>query len=185
MQELNFSYTKKDFSNFNKDTLTTKRVLKFVLKTNVATAVIVSLIVSVCFTTGLFGGIYLTYWMYYICIVCSFVVGYISLNIFALAIQFISGGKMIQKRQQGINEDFKLTINDDLIIVDNGDIHSTFKWASIKDVYNKKNTILIFIADIQAIMIPKRVFNSEKEIDNCWNYIQDCYNKTHPVECKH
>lgn len=174
--ELTFTYQPKDYSNYNKDTLSIKRIIKYILKANTITFIILSLIISFCFTVSLFGGIYLKYWAYYLVFIGSFVAAYVLSFCLSIASQFLFGGKIIQRQMKGVAKDVKLTINDDVIIFDNGSIQSVCKWNCVKDIYNKKYNLLIFIADMQALIIPKRVFNSSDEINNWWQYLQNCYN---------
>lgn len=176
MQELIFTYEPKDYSNFNKDTLGVKRFVKYMLKVNAVPFVFISLCMALGFSFGLFGGIYLRYWLFDVILLVAFVVSYILACLFGLASQFVFGGKIIQRTQKGVCKDVKFTINDDVILFDNGSVQSTYQWSSIKDVYNQKYSLLIFIADVQAIVIPKRIFNSNDEIESCWKYLQDCYN---------
>lgn len=177
MREFMFTYEPKDYSNYNKDTLSIKRIVKFILKVNAALFIIISLIMSLCFTSGLFGGVYLGYWAFYVVLIVTFIVAYIFVCYSALASQFLFGGKFIQRQQQGICKNVKLIISDEAITYDNGYIQSVYKWNSVKDLYNKKHSLLIFIADLQAIIIPKRIFNSDDELCSCWEYLQTCYKK--------
>ena len=54
---------------------------------------------------------------------------------------------------------------------------STFNWSGVVHIANQKDTILLFIGDRMFILLPKRIFANDEELNNCWSYIQDCYNK--------
>lgn len=176
--ELTITYNKKDYSNYAKDTIFIKRILKSYFKMYAKSFLVLSFFAALMFTSMLWGGLYLTYWDFYLVLVILFIVMFPVICMFALLILFFSGGKFIQRRQQGIKATIKIEITPKDIILDNGDIHSVYKWSAVKDLYNKKYNIVIFISDIGAIIIPKRIFNSEEEITDCWNYLNDCYNNT-------
>ena len=175
MQELTFTYEPKDYSNYNKDSLTIKRIVKYILKVNTIPFVILALIMALFFTVGLFGSVYLGHWLFYVIFIVAFVISYLLAVCIGITSQFLLGGIIIQRQQKGIAKDVKLIINDNTIMFDNGSIQSVYKWNSIKDIYNKKHNFIIFIADVQALIIPKRIFSSEEEIDNCWKHLQDYY----------
>ena len=82
----------------------------------------------------------------------------------------------MQSRLKDYFKKVRIIISKDSLVMDNGNIQTTFKWNSIKHAYNRKRNFLLFIADYEAIIIPKRIFNSNDEIENCWKYLQDCYN---------
>lgn len=173
MKELIFIYKQKDYSDYVKDSFCIKRVLGIILKDHIIPSLFLSLIISLDFTNRLFGAIDLKHWLFVFIIV-------FSLTYFlALTILFFGGGKTVQKQHNGICKDVKLIINDDKINFDNGSIQSVYNWSSVKDIYNVKNNFLIFVADIQGIIIPKRIFNSDIEICECWEYLQTCYCNAH------
>lgn len=179
MLEIKFSFEPTDYKNFNKDSLGIKRIRKIILNLYIVPNIIFSFIFSLCFSFGLFGGIYFQYWLFDVVLCIGMVIAYIFLLGFLLFNQYIFGGKATIRQQQGVNKDVIITLQDDMLTSDNGDMRSEFHWDKVKDIYNKKHSLLIFVADMQSIIIPKRIFNSEKDMDDCWNYIQDCYNKTH------
>ena len=54
---------------------------------------------------------------------------------------------------------------------------SVFNWNKIPKIDNTKDSILIFINDNSSLIIPKRIFESEQEMNETWELIQECYNK--------
>ena len=176
--ELTITYNKKDYSNYTKDTILIKRILKNTFKTFAIPYVLLSIITALTFTSTLYGGLYFAYWEFYVVLIITFLVVFPVVCMFVLLMQFFLGGKVVQRQQQGINATIKIEITPQNIIIDNGDIHSVYKWNAVKDIYNKKYNILIFVSDIRGILIPKRIFSSEEEIADCWSYLNDCYNNT-------
>lgn len=175
MKEITFTYEPKDYSNYNKDTLSIKRILKFFLKTHAVHVSGLALLVAVFWTIIFYGNIYS--WIFYAVLGVAFIIAVPLIFGYVLMMLYFAGGKAIQKQQKGVGKNVTLTIEDDTIKIDNGDAQTVFKWSSVKDVYSKKYNLLIFVADIQALIIPKRIFNSADEMNECWNYIQECYEK--------
>lgn len=52
-----------------------------------------------------------------------------------------------------------------------------YNWSYIKKIYNTKYHFLIYLLKDMAIIIPKRIFESEQEMNETWELIQECYNK--------
>ena len=75
------------------------------------------------------------------------------------------------------NNAIKFNSDDEYFCMNNKYGESKWKWKQIKAIHNGKNNILLFIADYQALFIPKHIFNSEEEISETWNLISDCYSK--------
>lgn len=83
----------------------------------------------------------------------------------------------LKRLLQGVNLKRTITIDDSGIKQTNSTGTSTLNWSGIINISNQKNSILLFTGDRIFILLPKRIFTNEEELDNCWNYIQDCYNK--------
>lgn len=175
MKELNFSFEKKDYSNFTKDSLGVKRIIKAQLKEFAIPFAIVSLVMSLLLTIKSCG-ICLDSWSFYVFLFETFASFYLIFSCLVFILILGIGSRNIQKLQQGIDKDTKITINDDVLVQVKEGMSSAFEWSTVKDIYNKKHSILVFISDFQAIFIPKRIFNSENEINELWDYMQTCYN---------
>ena len=63
------------------------------------------------------------------------------------------------------------------IVYDNTYGHSEIKWSQMYKLYKSKHLFLIYMTKNQAIIIPKRIFESEQEMNETWELIQECYNK--------
>ena len=159
MQELTFTYEPKEYSNYSKEIICINRISIYILKI-LAIPFCISVYISI-----MFSGIYL-----YISLIVMFIIGY-------LISYFLT--RHILKLQQGIPKEITLRIDEETIFCYAGadqSIQTMYKWNSIKDVYNTKHLLIIFVSDLHGLIIPKRIFNSEEEIDNCWKYLQDYYN---------
>lgn len=174
--EFTITYNDKDYSNCNKDIIFIKRILKDTFKRFAIPYAVLSFIVALVFTSTVYGGLYLSDCFFYVVQTISFLVLFVVVCLFVLIMQFLSGGKYIQRQHQGVNANTRIEITPQNIILDNGDINFVVKWSTVKDIYNRKHNIIVFISDMQVISIPKRIFNSEEEIANCWSYLNDCYN---------
>ena len=84
----------------------------------------------------------------------------------------------IKRLLKGVNLKRSIIINDLGIKQMNSTGTSTLNWSGIINISNQKHSILLFIGDRMFVLLPKRIFANEEELNNCWNYIQDCYNKT-------
>jgi hypothetical protein len=176
MIELNYELTDKDLFNFNLETLTIKQVLLNAHKMNLIMFSIMAIFCGIFFTSALMGE-YIIHWFSIIAFVISFIIALLLLIIIGILGQIIFGGLAIKLQMKGIDRSTKALINDSEITNENSMGKTTYNWSAAKGVYNKKHNILIFIGPIQAIVIPKRIFNTEQEIEETWNYIQECYNK--------
>ncbi len=176
MRELNYELTDKDLYNFNLETLTIKQVVINAHKLNLIVFCIFSFVQAIIFTNILMGGIYLQHWFTYISIIISFILSLLFLIIIGILGQIIFGGLAIKSHLKGIDRSRKEIIDENTITNENSMGKVIYNWSSTKGIYNKKHNILIFIGTIQAIVIPKRIFNSKEEIDEFWTYIQECYN---------
>lgn len=55
--------------------------------------------------------------------------------------------------------------------------NTEYNWSNIEKICNTKYNFLIYILKNQAIIIPKRIFENEQEMNETWELIQECYNK--------
>lgn len=71
----------------------------------------------------------------------------------------------------------KIDSESPVIVCDNVYGHSELNWNQIHKLYKTKHSFLIYITKNQAIVIPKRIFENEQEMNETWELIQECYNK--------
>ncbi len=83
----------------------------------------------------------------------------------------------MKKMIKGSNFKRCVVIDDVGIKQTNSASTSTFYWSGVVHIANQNDTILLFIGDRMFILLPKRIFANDEELNNCWSYIQDCYNK--------
>lgn len=86
-------------------------------------------------------------------------------------------GKRTFEYYKGVDLNREITFSEENIIQTNKSGTVSLNWSTIKDIYNTKFNYLIFIADRQALMIPKRIFETETEKQDFWELIQNYYNK--------
>lgn len=91
---------------------------------------------------------------------------------------YFSGGKYVYRLLDGFDKNYELIVENDIIRRRSGSGEVSFTWNNVKDIYNTKKNILIFVSDRQALIIPKRVFNSEQEINDFWHLVSSCYQRT-------
>ena len=74
---------------------------------------------------------------------------------------------------------FNIIINSDKNTFTNkNDVSTTVvNWDKILKIDNTKDSLLIFTAKNMAFIIPKRIFESEQDMNETWELIQECYNK--------
>ena len=115
-----------------------------------------------------------------ICLLVSLIIAIIE----ALFSFFFDYPKKMKKSAKEINKG-KNSNNSTVIISNDSNIlkfadndrMSEWKWTAIKKIYNLKCSILLFVSDYFAIIIPKRIFENEKDLNETWELIQECYNK--------
>lgn len=76
-----------------------------------------------------------------------------------------------------IKLNIKISSESSVIVYDNTYGHSEIKWSQMYKLYKSKHLFLIYMTKNQAIIIPKRIFESEQEMNETWELIQECYNK--------
>lgn len=158
VQELTFTYEPEDYY-YAKEIIYIDRIAIHIIK-----VLTVPFCIS-CYISIMYGGLYL-----YLSILLMFIVAFIVSKLFI---------KHILKSLQGIHQEITLKFDEETIFCYTGvdkSIQTTYTWNAIKSVYNTKNLLIIFVSDWHCLIIPKRIFNSNDEIDNCWKYFLDCLN---------
>ena len=174
IKELKYDLTKEDFNNWLKDFFKSKHGKKIRLTITLNTSIIVTLI---NFALDIITNKPLELKLY----IMSFLITSVLLYLFY---PFFS--KLETKiNSKGIDySNNTITINSDnnYIKMDDNNSHEERKWSNIKYIYNLEYSILLFYSDYKAIIIPKRIFESEQEMNEVWNLIQACYNKNRDSE---
>ncbi len=92
-------------------------------------------------------------------------------------VQYLFGGQNTAALQKGLDPNVRIVLDKHGIDAYVGEfIREIYDWRAVKDVYDTKKQLIIFIADFKAIIIPKRIFETEEDIQNCWNFILKCHN---------
>lgn len=97
--------------------------------------------------------------------------------IFVKFIRHFFGGKTIYKMLSGIDLNYELTASEENLTRTNKNGTQIINWATIIDIYDTKYNYLIFISDLQAIIIPKRCFENEEQGKQFYSQIESYYNK--------
>ena len=173
IKELKYDLTKKDFNNWAKDLLKVKQYKKQRLLMVVKGLLIYFLFMFIIIlpTINKIPNI-----IFPIILFFAILMGLLTF--------FISFPAMLKRNAKELNKgkDYsnnKLIINSDLNYIEKIDNNSNteYKWSKIKNIYNLKYSILLFVSDYMSIIIPKRIFESEQEMNETWELIQECYNK--------
>lgn len=177
MLELSIVYNNKDFENFHKECFKIKKVRKQMFSGAINLFIIISLLCSLGNSICKFGGIFFNIpFVLFFCV--NFILVYLIMYFLQFVVHYIWGGKAIILQRKGIKEESTLVIQDDILIDSNGEVKTEYLWKNIKTIYNAKNNILIFVSDMMAVIIPKRIFGTRDDLNNCWDYIQRCYNNS-------
>lgn len=161
MKELEFEITKKDCINYNKSIYKIKRFRKKL-------AVYIYL-PPVCLLLSIIGGFF--YPTLFATFLTCFVV---STTIFCIS--YFLGGRQIYNMLKGMDLSRKITVDENGITNINATSNSTYFWKNVFDMYNFKDNIIIFIGEVQGIIIPKRVFSSELEATKFYAQLLEYYN---------
>ena len=168
--KINFELTFKDLDSSYKETFFMKRFFIIFLKealikslstTIIASTIIITIFIwakvnyNILFILPLFGGLLFLSGLY---------------SYFGDAIR-------VYRIIKDTDRNYEVNIDDDdCIKITRNDSETVYFWSKIKAIENTKSSILIYISDRQAIIIPKRIFESEQEINNFWNEVKNKYN---------
>ena len=170
IKELKYDLTKEDLINFAKDCVHAKQYKKQRWIFSCILGIIYFIILLILFNLDGFNCTNL------ICtVVGTFITTIIMYFLYPLRLK-----QSVKNFSKGID------LNDNTIIINSDS--NTFKgsskrgssewnWSEFKYIYNFKYSILLFFQEYQAIFIPKRIFESEQEMNETWELIQECYNK--------
>lgn len=85
-------------------------------------------------------------------------------------------GKRTFEYLKGIDLNREIVFSEENIVQTNKNGTASINWSTIKDIYDTKFNYLIFISDKQALIIPKRIFETETEKQDFWELIQNYHN---------
>ena len=169
--KISYEFTLEACNIYVKETFFIKKLFLYFLKDNIRRALICALLLSLGFAC-------LFYSFNIALIVVLFIVIFLSEYIIWGLMSYFSGGKYVYRLLDGFDKNYELIVENDIIRRRSGSGEVSFTWNNVKDIYNTKKNILIFVSDRQALIIPKRVFNSEQEINDFWHLVSSCYQRT-------
>lgn len=165
--KVNYELTLDDCNTYVKETFFMKRLFLYFVKNNICKALFVGIILSLS-----------EFFAFDFTIKAAIIIFIISIPLVYglwILMYYYSGGKYLYKMLDGLDKNYELTIEDKTIKRCSGSGEHSFSWDNVKEVCNTKRNILIFVSDRMAIIIPKRIFGSEQECNEFWNYIYSCY----------
>ena len=166
--KINYELTLNDCKAYAKEVFFIKRIFCCFIKENVLKAIICSILLSPSLGLLFFG-------FHIIPVITLFIGLFIFVYIIWGLMWYYSGGKNVYRMLEGFDKNYELIIEEDIIKRISSSGESLFNWKNVKDIYNTKRNILIFVSDRQAIIIPKRIFESEQELNEFWNEVQNKY----------
>lgn len=90
--------------------------------------------------------------------------------------KYLSGGKIIYKMLSGVDLNYEILISEENLTRINKNGTNITNWETVKDIYDTKYNYLIFISDLQAIIIPKRCFENDEQGKQFYEKVQIYYN---------
>jgi len=81
--------------------------------------------------------------------------------------------KRVYKMLEGRTLDAELEVLDNGLDMKGKGVTSFLGWDGIVDIYEAKSTFLLFISDYQAVIIPKRAFESTEKANEFFNYVNE------------
>ena len=168
IKELEYDLTKEDLNKYYKDYLKTKQIKKIRFMLTLVVTIIPFIIDIPAIITN-----NKTVDIYYI----SFFVLYFLLIYFIFPLLHKIDFQIANRGTDFSNN--KLIINSDnsYINLEDKNYNEERKWSSFKYIYNLEYNFLLFISNTRSLIIPKRIFESEQEMNETWELIQECYNK--------
>lgn len=162
MNEITYTMEKRDFTDFARFSLKVPRCIFIYLKrilliTLVITAIAGCLLIKQLNIQAilLFFGIFLFYFIFF--------------SIFGFISAFFFNGNILYKHFKGVDLNYTLRITVEGIERKSSSINSMYNWVIVKDIYDTKKAFYVFVSDFQAVIIPKRAFESEAEAKSFYN----------------
>ena len=158
MYDFDFELTEKDFIGFGRDIMTIPRIRNM----NLLICVLIFLFTFLLACMTLNNKVEI--------IVIAIIL--LALIPCTMILQGINTGKINYKANNKFGYSRKMHFDDSGITIDTGKSTTNINWNGIVEVYNKKNTILLFQTGLLAIIIPKRIFSTEQEITEFFEYVK-------------
>lgn len=168
IMKINYEFTLKDCNNYVRETLFMKRFFVYFIKDNLLRAIIVSLVLSLWFCYYLLN---LNIVSIVVCFFAWLIIAYIVWGL----MDYCTGGKNLYKMMNGLDMKYELTLENDVIKRKSSYGEISFSWNKLKGINNTKKNILLFISERQAIIVPKRIFETKQELDDFWTIVQENY----------
>ena len=169
--KVNYELTLEDCNIYIKETFFIKRFFQYFIKNNIRRALILSILLSLLLS-------YLHYTLSLMSIITLFIGIFLFVYIIWGLIGYFSGGKNVYGLLEGLDKNYELTVENDVIKRTSTSGESSYTWNNVKDIYNTKRNILIFVSERQAIVVPKRIFSNEQEANAFWTFVSSCYKTT-------
>lgn len=85
------------------------------------------------------------------------------------------GAQYAYKMLSGIDLNYEISVSEENITRTNKNGINILIWKTIKDIYDTTYNYLIFVSDLQAIIIPKRCFKNKEQSKEFYNKIKKYY----------
>ena len=195
MIELKFKYESKDYRDFARACLGIRRIFiahfkPYLLWIGIFSLIIAGMISDVLINNTIFYDISSQYvepsnFFKFLTFAITFFIILIFLTACGILGQYFLGGRKIENLRKGVNPDTRIVMDSEVLDIYSGkSVHGIYNWDSVKDIYNTEKLLIIFPSDFLGIIIPKRIFKTNKEVENCWNFILTCYKQSKTKKSK-
>ena len=169
IKELNYDITKDDLKNYAKDLMNINYYKKQRLLTSVLIPACIIIPVSFFIHEPLFGKLFF---------MIFFLLCFSLISFFNFPKTISRKIVMLSKNTDFSNNKIFIDSENSVIKTEHNLGNTEYNWSVIKDIYNLKYSILIFTQPYMAIIIPKRIFETEQEMNETWELIKECYDKS-------
>lgn len=171
--QFEYTVTTDDIKNYSRDVVLTKQYIQMSLDSTRLRHIILSIFIGLIFITIMFLYSNIPPLKCLLMLIIVIPVQYILYRLLVIVNAFIFAPIIINKiLQDKVDTKRTLNINENGIEITKNDISSNIPWNAVKKKEIGKHSILLFLSQTEVINIPKRIFNSEEEINNFWNQIQ-------------
>lgn len=179
---IKYTLTIGDIKDYTKYQHKIPRVRKFMLKSQMKAYFVIFICMLVCFWAFIDGG--QINWSslsvpVMLLLLRYFVTSLLIVIAICLITWFISSrdlfgasSRIMLRYLEGRSLNFELKLLDEGIYSANGTSSGVITWNRIVDVYKSEKSIFIFKGRYDAIIVPKRAFNSDEEFNGFFDYIK-------------